>query len=445
MIRPSKHSLAGPMILVPQHFGSTVYDRRTSRYLPFEHEATSIFQALACEPLDALIQTTRAQERKQVLELFHRYNNLGFFTLGRLFDGHVLPIVPPREHLSGPLAVHLEVTRRCSLRCAHCFAGSPENTSTACELTLSELDHLFGELAGCGAFRLGITGGEPLMRQDLIEIIEMAYSHGLSPCLTTNGTLMTDELARRLSHCHLAWLNVSFDGATRSTNDAVRGEGSFDQAMSGVRLLRRHMPLTLAFTVLRTNLHELTECAALARDVGAQAAVFRPLYPAGRGKVRQDLQPTFSEYLRAIGALRKLGQRVEADFCDAQAFGPLLRATKQSNVCHQFGCGAGNTVCSISAEGYVSPCSFLGVAAPDESLRGASFAQLWHHGRSFTAIRNLSGCEKCTTCANFDGCGGGCRARALAWAQADVWNQPDPWCLAEVESAERSWENPHGR
>src|SRR5262249_17243 len=135
------------------------------------------------------------------------------------------------------------------------------------------------------------------------DILDAATAAGLHPCLTTNGLLLTKEIARELGRRPLVWLNVSLEGPDATTNDAVRGAGTFNAVLEKLELLRRHPPFTLAFTVLRSNAHLVRECAELAARVGAHTAVFRPLYPVGVARDHPELMPTFGQY---TGALRDL-------------------------------------------------------------------------------------------------------------------------------------------
>ncbi len=295
---------------------------------------------------------------------------------------------------------------------------------------------MFAEMAASGSFRLGLTGGEPLMRKDIIEIVSLAESHGLSPCLTTNGLLVSEPLAAALAHHNLAWLNVSLEGATSASHDAVRGAGTFEQVMRAVGILRRHVPFSLAFTVTRHNYREVQSCARLAQEVGAQAAVFRPLYPVGRARQQTASQLSFAEYREAISSLADMGYSDEATLCDTHPWGPQSRRRSQSVLFANFGCGAGNSVCSVSASGDVSPCSFLGPEAVAGNLREASLQQIWHTSKVFHQIRGLNGDPRCGCCKEFDLCGGGCRARALASSPEATWDSSDPWCMADLSAVE---------
>ncbi len=417
------------LVLVPQHFGSIVYHRQTHQYLPFDRDATGFLTSLASTTFsDYLCQLTNPAERHAALEFYLAYYTQGFFTWDGRLVGTVLPVQPPDDHLTGPLTVHLEVTEECNLQCTHCFAEAGPSISGQL-LGLHDLDRLMRDMARMGSFRLGLTGGEPLMRSDLTEIIDLAAGHGLSPCLTTNGLLLTSQIVSALAARPLAWLNVSLDGASPATHDAVRGAGTFQAVMERLRLLRDRIPFSLAFTVMRHNLHEIRQCALLARSVGAQAAVFRPLYPVGRARLHTELQPEFHEYLAALDSLNEIDSATDASTCSVHPWGPHTRQDRQSNVYSGFGCGAANLVCSVSARGDVSPCSFLGPEYQAGNLRQHTIREIWHQSKVFRQFRQLGTNQRCEGCARYDLCGGGCRARALS-AEADL-NCPDPWCAAE--------------
>jgi MoaA/NifB/PqqE/SkfB family radical SAM enzyme len=273
-------------------------------------------------------------------------------------------------------------------------------------------------MARMGSFRLGLTGGEPTLRRDLFEIIDLAASHGLHPCLTTNGLTLTEEMAREFGRRELVWLNVSLDGATAATNDAVRGAGTFDRVLERLEVLGRHARFTLAFTIMRTNAEEIRACAELAGRIGASTAVFRPLYPVGVARDHPELMPDFADYRDAIDQLIAFGSEGAADLRNIDPFGPSVREATQSVIHNDHGCGAGSLVCSISLSGDVNPCSFLGPSYAAANLRDASFGEIWHRSQGFLAIRSLPG----GTPETF---GGGCRARALAFNGSI--NAPDPW------------------
>jgi mycofactocin biosynthetic radical S-adenosylmethionine protein MftC len=424
----SSTSSSAQLTLVPQYFGSIVYDRNTSQYMPFDAEATKLLMQLKSRSIEEILQQElEATEARRVVGFFEHFYQVGFFSIDRKFIGKILNVKPTERHLTGPLALHLEVCDSCNIECKHCFAGQLPRLEKA--LVRDELDRLFTDMASMGTFRLGLTGGEPLLRPDLLDIIDLATEHGLSPCLTTNGLLITEDYARELGKRKLAWLNVSIEGASAHTHDYIRGDGTFEKLLQRLSILSKYTKFSLAFTLMRSNSDEARACAELAYRVGAQAAVFRPLYPVGTALNHPELMPTLEEYIRALEGLSgKMDSTLE--LCNVHPWGPETRSNFQSTVYENFGCGAGNTVCSVSVSGDVSPCSFLGSSFVAGNLREIPFDQIWHHSRIFTEIRSLPGNAKCLNCSMYNTCSGGCRARALV-SNGSI-NAADPWCASQL-------------
>ncbi len=403
-----------PLVLIPQYFGCLIFDRRSSRYFPFDQESTDLLLTLHCQPLGAILSQVTAPQERMALELFFEsFYERGFFDLTGQLAADVLAVDVPPDHLVGPLAVHLEVVGACNLTCKHCFAGVlPRNEHP---LSVREMDTLFGDLARIGSFRLGLTGGEPLLRKDLLDILDAATEHGLHPCFTTNGLLVTEDLARALGQRELVWLNVSLDGPTAETNDAIRGAGTFAAVLDNLRWLRRHARFTLAFTIMQTNAHLVQACAELAYAVGAHTAVFRPLYPVGVARDHLELMPSYSQYSTALRELAEM-DCPGGDLHGLDPFSPESRAPTDPQIHTSHTCGAGTQVCSISVQGDVNPCSFLGPTFNGGNVRRTPFPQLWRESQQFQRMRQP---------ARADGFQGGCRARAQVFAGSV--DAPDPW------------------
>lgn len=407
-------ALNAPLVLIPQHFGSLVFDRSTSRYLPFDAPTTALLQRLKKERPEVVARSV--DDIEAFIDLHESLFLRGFCTPDGRFAGETLPIHPPAHHLTGPLAVHLEVAGSCNLTCTHCFAGALPKKEP--RLTLAEMSTLFDQLGELGSYRLGLTGGEPLMRKDILDILDEAHHHGLHPCLTTNGLMLDETLARELGQRDFAWLNVSLEGATPATNDAIRGAGVFDAVRDKLRLLARHARFTLAFTITSTNAHEVEACARLAHDVGAHTAVFRPLYPTGVAREHPELMPSYETYSQALRRLEGITRVPGHEVCGIDPLSDAQTATHP-------GCGAGTTVCSISLSGQVNPCSFLGPEHNAGSLREHTFREIWNHSQVLSAMRDPA--------LDTEGFSGGCRARSQA-AHGSI-RAPDPWMEAHLEQA----------
>lgn len=399
-----------PLVIVPQHFGSLVYERQRVRYLPFDQAGTQLLVRSMHEPLGAVVRCLPAGQRDDAAAFFDHFYEAGWFDLSGRFLGTRLDVEPPADVLLGPLVTHLEVVAACNLTCTHCFAGELPRAGRL--LTLAELDPVFAELAGLGCFRLNLTGGEPLLRRDLLELIDLASSHGLHATLTTNGLLLDEELARAFGRRRdRLRVNVSLDGATAATHDAVRGVGSFAALCDRLSLLRAHTPFALAFTVGAHNAHETASFARLSRRLGAEVAVVRPVYPVGEALAHPELLPSPARYTEALRELAALGQAdVEAELCGLD---PRPAGAGGLPIAANAGCSAGRLQCSISAHGEVNPCSFLGPDYAAGALREVSFGELWRASQRFRQLREVAGRVN------------GCRARALHLrGRLDA---PDPW------------------
>lgn len=418
----ARNIVRAPFVLVPQYFGGMVFDRSTSKYLPFDAEAASLLERSQTTPFPLLIASLDAEKQAQAQDFYSHFYDLGLFNLEGCFAGEILKVAPAQDHLTGPLAVHLEVVAACNLTCTHCFAGILPRREKP--LTLPEMETLFASMAKMGSFRLGLTGGEPLLRKDIFDIIDLACDHGLHACITTNGLLLTEEIAREFAKRKLVWLNVSLEGATAQTNDLVRGKGTFDRVLEQLKMLSKHARFTLAFTIMKTNADEVKACAELAHRVGASTAVFRPLYPAGTANRHlAELMPSFEQY---NAALADLIEDAGEDYRVIDPFSPHLRSETQAITRSNYGCGAGNSVCSISVSGDVNPCSFLGSSFVAANIREEALETIWHESQTFRNMRALPGGTE-------DTFSGGCRARSLVF-QGSI-NAPDPWMQTKTARA----------
>ena len=164
--------------------------------------------------------------------------------------------------------------------------------------------------------------------------------------------------------------------------------------------------------------------------MGAHAAVFRPLYPVGVARHHPELMPTFAEYNESLSVLTAMQPEGRFDLREIDAWSPRAREAAQALVHQNYGCGAGNLVCSVSVSGDVNPCSFLGPEFAAANVRDRSLADIWHHSAGFRAIRALPDGEPAGARGNTATFAGGCRARALV-LNGSI-NAPDPWITAQV-------------
>ena len=328
--------------------------------------------------------------------------------------------------LAAPICLTWEVTRACNLHCRHCLSSS--GGSAGDELSLAEAKQLIDELAGMQVFYVNVGGGEPFCRPDLFRILEHALQRDLPLQISTNGTLITPELARRLAELPYLYLQVSLDGASARVNDAIRGDGCYDRALRGMRLLANEgLEFVVNCVVTSLNCEELTELRELALSLGATLRVSR-LRPTGRAERRWDsLRPSPKQYVALYQWLRKHVDVLTGDsFFFLSALGEPVKGLGV--------CGAGRVTCGITPEGDVFPCSFL-VAEPFRAgnVRETPFRTIWRESRVLRDLRS-NPVVTCEECRDPTECHGGCLA--AKYHSLGSLQGRDPECVLAITTEE---------
>ena len=180
-------------------------------------------------------------------------------------------------------------TNKCNLTCKHCYQDACPD-ACANELTTDEARTLIDQIAAAGFKIMIFSGGEPLMRPDIYDLVAYAASKGLRPVFGTNGTLITPEVAGRLTECGACAMGISLDSLDRAKHDSFRGlEGAWDATVAGMRACREvGLPFQIHTTVLDWNEHEVCDITDFAVEHGAIAHYIFFLIPVGRGKYIND-------------------------------------------------------------------------------------------------------------------------------------------------------------
>lgn len=357
-----------------------------------------------------------------------------------------------RPGVRKPVVVY-NCTRRCNLRCIHCYSAS-SNSADAGELTTAEARVLLDDLAAFGVPVVLFSGGEPLTRPDWPELIAHARGNGLRAVLSTNGTLIDAATADRLGRAGAGYIGVSLDGLP-ATNDRFRGlTGAFEAALAGIRLCRaRQIKVGLRLTLTRHNAADLPGVFDLVEREGIGRVCFYHLAYAGRGRdlAGQDLsheqaRAAVDLILDRTAALHRAGQAVQVLTVDNHADGPYLvlrlmredpaRARRALELLRANGGNAsGQSIGCVSWNGEVHPDQFWRQHVLGD-VRRRPFSQIWSDPPADSLLNrlrrrgeHLSG--RCRRCRWLDICNGNLRARAEA--AGDPWGD-DPACyLSEGE------------
>lgn len=408
-----------------EYFGSLVYDREKADYIPFDKEATEIFEA--SHPKGAAgLPNRQNPANQQNLETFVQLcQDIGILDSKRKFTGTFIGRDWSKENqLSAPLKVYFSCTKSCNFRCKHCYSSSGDPYPD--ELTTQEIKKLIDELANIGCFEMAIGGGEPFLRNDLPEIIQHANLRGISVRLRTNGTHVSKDAVRRLKDMKIRSIKVSLEGASEKVYDYVRGrEGSFRKVLRGIKNLKElGVPIHLQMVLMKTNVSELPAFIRMGEKLKVEKVLIETVMPVGRALQNASLLLDRNETNHLWESVLKFQKNTPVKI-EIPNYVPYK--TGNSLLFEGFGCKCGTLVCHIDPRGTVAPTGFLKDMMPAGNLREKSLKQIWDTAPPLVQFRNFEGNETCGTCNHYSACRGGCRARAL-FVDSNI-NLPDGFCL----------------
>lgn len=332
-----------------------------------------------------------------------------------------------------------EVTRSCNLACRHCRAEARTEPYEG-ELSTKEALNLIDTFPQVGKPIIIFTGGDPMMRKDVYELVAHAKSKGLVCAFSPNGTLITPDNAQKLKECGVDRCSISIDAATADTHDYFRGmPNAFNDAMRGIKYLKEAgVPFQINTTVTRHNLEHFKEIYRLCEDIGAQAWHIFLLVPTGRGADLEKQMISAQEYekvLRWFYDFRKTAKMELKATCAPHYYRIMRQAAKAENMpvtpkyfgmdAFSRGCLGGVGFCFISHVGQVQPCGYLPLNCGN--IREQEFPEIWKNSEVFQNLRNPQAYKgKCGVCSYHNVCGG-CRARA--YSMKDDYMAEEPLCL----------------
>jgi heme b synthase len=309
-------------------------------------------------------------------------------------------------------------------------------------LTTDEGIKLLDDLAAMGQIVVILTGGEPLLRQDIFDLAAYGTALGHRMVMAVNGTLLTPAVAARLKDAGIQRLSISLDGASAASHDRLRAvAGAFAGALAGIAACREAgLPFQINTTVTRANRAELPAIYELAVQLEAVAHHVFVLVPTGRGELlREELESPeeYEETLNWLLARQRDGKLFIKPTCapqyyrlwrqDAAARGEKISAATHGMEAMTKGCLGGQGFAFVSYTGEVQPCGYLELAAGN--IRETMFPEIWANSELFRQLRRVDDYHgKCHACQYRKVCGG-CRARAHALT-GDVLGE-DPICPYE--------------
>ncbi len=303
-----------------------------------------------------------------------------------------------------PILVNLQITRRCNLRCIHCdIREAPERYSSIIknEFSTEEIKEIVDSLKSMGTSYISISGGEPFIRKDIYEVIQYIKEKGLGLHISSNGTLITKEDAKRINDLGLDAISISLDAVTPELHDKIRGvNGTFNRTVNAIKYLvdyKKHTQVGISPIITDLNLEELPRLVDFANDLGIDAIRFQPWHVSLGHKETEEILNIRGNRLEVLDEV--IEQIIEKTkkygiYTNSEVYLRGIRRFFEDKNKIDIDCFAGFFSCNISCEGYVVPCAFI---SPVGNVKNEPFEKIWNSQR-FNEVRKeikKGNCQKC--------------------------------------------------
>lgn len=331
--------------------------------------------------------------------------------------------------MMSPRKIEVEITPRCNLRCSYCCHFASEGDVSR-ELPLDEWEQFFTECGNNGVMNIHLSGGEPFIRKDILDIVQSIVDNKMRFGCNSNGNYITDEIATFIActkRCNV--MQISLDGHTPDVHDALRGSGSFEKAVEAIKLLRsKDVPVGVRVTIHKNNVAFLEEIADfILTDLGLPSFGTNSVEELGLMKENHHgIALDVHEYSLAMQTLvdlnRKYDNRIVASagpLADARMWQKMVDAADAGsapfNGCGTLNsCGCVNATLSVRADGHYVPCYQLECDSIGR-INSDSLSDVWQRNNDMNSFRNrnrikLTDFEMCRSCDYHSYCRGGCPA-----------------------------------
>lgn len=328
-----------------------------------------------------------------------------------------------------PKWIAWEITRRCNLTCIHCRSSSEMETKSHPDFSTEEAFRIIDDISSYAKPVIVLSGGEPLMRKDVFDIAKHGTEKGIRMCLATNGTLVTDDICKRIKESGIRIVSLSLDGSVEDVHDNFRNEkGAFKGAIRAAEFFRRHgIEFIINSSFTKRNQEEIPKVYKLAKELGATAWYMFMIVPTGRGEDIINELISKEDYENILEWHCQM-EKDEKDIlvrptCAPHYYRIVLQKSKEEGEKFERrtlkfstggskGCIAGQLICLINVDGDVLPCSYFPMSAGN--IRNQSFKDIWENSELFKDMRDFKKYRgRCGSCEFVNVCGG-CRARAYA-------------------------------
>ena len=340
-----------------------------------------------------------------------------------------------------PKWIAWETTRRCNLKCVHCRSSSEIEVQGHPDFSYEQATRIIDDIASYASPVLVLSGGEPLLREDIFDIARYGTEKGLRMCLATNGTLVTQETCDEIKKADIKMVSLSLDGATAETHDNFRNQqGAFTGTLRAIELFNKNgIPFLVNSSFTVRNKDEIPEIYKLVKKMGATAWYMFMIVPTGRGEdVMEELIPEklYDEILEWHYEVEKEeNELLMRPTCAPHYYRIVRQKSKEEgskfkrrnlkfSTGGSKGCLAGQLICLIDVDGEVLPCSYFPKSAGN--INQVPFKEIWEKSELMLNLRDFKSYkDNCGRCEYVNVCGG-CRARS--YAMTGDYLAQEPFC-----------------
>lgn len=332
-----------------------------------------------------------------------------------------------------PRWIAWESTGRCNLNCVHCRCDASME-SGAGDMTTAEAKAMLKDIASYAKPVFVLSGGEPLLREDIFELANYGTGLGLRMCMATNGTLINDDVCLKMKESGIRMVSLSLDGSTAEIHDDFRHQkGAFTGVLRGAEFLRKHgIRFLINSSFTKRNQDDIANVYKLAKSLGAEAWYMFMIVPTGRGEAIMNELISADDYEEILdwhfhqeqreNELPEEERLLMRPTCAPHYYRLTLQRQKQGEEFQtrtlsfstggSKGCIAGQVIALITQNGDVQPCSYFPRSAGN--VKEKSFKEIWEDSELLLTLRDFTKYKgRCGECEYLNVCGG-CRARADA-------------------------------
>lgn len=433
-------------IIRNENFGLLIYDSINYDIFALDRDAADVLISIK----DCGLDNTKIKYNAEfdVDDFINTLTDMKLISSNNIDACFVDNPIPEKNILSAPIKIFLTITGQCNNRCKHCFG----DFGNGAQLGMDQISSILKELKKIGVFQISITGGEPFAHKDILEILNLIKSEGFTSQITTNGTILNEEIISFLKNNKMFRFSVSLEG-DEVYHDYIRGKGNYETVKNNIKKLIYNDVILGVNTVLTSgNIDNIDVFLNDLYNNGIENISISHIVPVGRAKNYKSLinnpmdNINKKKFQNVIDQVQKFALKTQKpQFVFGLTINPNGTLQGQNANIKDFidikRCGAASTILTIKANGDVIPCVFL-----DEYLKEiincdqkmnimeTSIIDIWENSKAFNFVRNIEVSDDCGRCNLYkeNNCSGGCPVVSKYFTGS--FNGKDEFCYLGVKN-----------